>query len=393
MNPAVLAAMAVLAASPVHAKPRAPAATALELPPASSQLTVVMAPREALPATLVRAGFSRAAAAEASAAIADAFDPVNPHPGVTLVLEVSKVAGGMRLERMAIQASGDSNVRVWRDKAGALKAERTHAEVFITPSLVVGVVDGSLYLSMVGAGMTPDQAARVSALFGRNLDLVRDVESGDVFRLVFDRRAAANGIALGPAELVFGEIRTRSGRSTLYRVGDSYVAGEFGPGRALLLRTPIDSARITSGFGLRLHPILGYTRIHQGVDFGAPVGSPVFAAGDGVVEQARWAGGYGRWLKIRHTNVLETAYAHLSAWAAGIRPGVRVRQGQVVGYVGATGLATGPHLHYEVIEAGRPIDPRATALVKAEVPTAAAKAAFRARKAMIDAMIAPLKAG
>jgi murein DD-endopeptidase MepM/ murein hydrolase activator NlpD len=129
------------------------------------------------------------------------------------------------------------------------------------------------------------------------------------------------------------------------------------------------------------------------VDFGAPVGSPVFAAGDGVVEQARWAGGYGRWLKIRHTRALETAYAHLSAWAAGIRPGVSVRQGQVVGYVGATGLATGPHLHYEVIEAGRPIDPKAAARVQAEAPSAAAKAAFRARKAMIDAMIAPLKSG
>jgi murein DD-endopeptidase MepM/ murein hydrolase activator NlpD len=133
--------------------------------------------------------------------------------------------------------------------------------------------------------------------------------------------------------------------------------------------------------------------MHEGVDFGAPVGSPVYAAGDGMVEEARWAGGYGRWVKIRHTQALETAYAHLSAWAAGIHPGARVRQGQVIGYVGATGLATGPHLHYEVIEAGRPVDPRTAALAKAEVPSNAAKAAFRARKAMIDAMIAPLKAG
>ena len=226
------------------------------------------------------------------------------------------------------------------------------------------MVDGSLYLSMVGAGLTPDQAARVTTLFGRNLDLVRDVDTGDVFHLVFDRRAAADGHPLGPPELLFGDIRTRSGRATLYRVGDSYVAGEIGPGRVLLLRTPIEGARITSSFGMRMHPILGFTRMHQGVDFGAPVGSPTYSlAGDEVVEQARWAGGYGRWLKIRHTSVLETAYAHLSAWAAGIRPGVRVRQGQVVGYVGATGLATGPHLHYEVIEAGRPIDPKAAALV------------------------------
>ena len=361
--------------------------------PATSQITVVMGPRETLPATLIRAGLSKAAATEAARAIADAFDTDNPHPGVTQKLEESMAAGGPRLERMSVEASGDANVRVWRDASGILKAELTRAEVYLTPSLVTGVVNGSLYLSMVGAGLAPERAARVSALFGRNLDLVRDVESGDVFRLVFDRPAAANGRALGPTELVFGEIRTRSGRSTLYKVGDSYVPGELGPGRALLLRTPLDTVRITSGFGMRLHPILGYTRMHQGVDFGAPVGSPVFAAGDGVVEEARVAGGYGRWLKIRHTQALETAYAHLSAWAPGIRPGVRVRQGQVVGFVGATGLATGPHLHYEVIEAGHPVDPRATALVKAETPTAAARATFRARKAMIDAMIAPLKAG
>jgi murein DD-endopeptidase MepM/ murein hydrolase activator NlpD len=119
----------------------------------------------------------------------------------------------------------------------------------------------------------------------------------------------------------------------------------------------------------------------------------VFAAGDGVIEAARWAGGYGRWLKIRHAQGIETAYAHLSAWAAGIKPGASVRQGQVVGYVGETGLATGPHLHYEVIEDGRPIDPRTAAMALASRPSAEVKATFRARKAMIDAMIAPLTAG
>lgn len=391
---ACLGAMAALAASPCQAKPRAVSVAPLEASAAAWKITVVMAPHEALPATLVRAGLSKVAAAQAAAAVADTFDVVNSHPGLALGLEVSHaVGGGLRLERMSIQASADASVRVWRNQSGALEAKRTRSEIFVTPRLVSGVVDGSLYLSMVGAGLTPDQAARITALFGRNLDLARDVETGDRFRLVFDHGVAADGRALGPPLLLFGEVRTRAGPSTLYRVGDGYVAGEFGPGRALLLRTPIDGARITSAFGLRLHPILGYSRMHQGVDFGAPVGSPVFAAGDGVVEQARWAGGYGRWLKIRHTRALETAYAHLSAWAAGIRPGVSVRQGQVVGYVGATGLATGPHLHYEVIEAGRPIDPKAAARVQAEAPSAAAKAAFRARKAMIDAMIAPLKSG
>jgi murein DD-endopeptidase MepM/ murein hydrolase activator NlpD len=391
MRGVVLGAVAVLGAGTCLAGTR-PAASPMAVPSTAWKITVVMGPREALPATLARAGLGKAAAAEAAAAVADAFDPVVPHPGQALGLEVSDGPAGLRLERMSIQAA-DVGVRLWRDQGGRLVARRARAEVYVPPQLVGGVVDGSLYQSLVGAGVAPAQAAKVTSLFGRHLDLVRDVESGDRFRLVFDRRMGPGGRPLGPAQLVFGEVRTRAGPATLYRVGETYVAGEFGPGRSLLLRTPIDGARITSNFGPRMHPILGYTRMHQGVDFGAPVGAPVFAAGDGVIEEARWAGGYGRWLKIRHAQGLETAYAHLSAWATGIRPGARVRQGQVVGYVGETGLATGPHLHYEVIEAGRPIDPRAVALAKAEAPTAAAKAAFRARKAMIDAMIAPLQAG
>src|SRR5581483_3655875 len=110
--------------------------------------------------------------------------------------------------------------------------------------------------------------------------------------------------------------------------------------KGLLLRTPVDGARITSGFGMRMHPILGYTRMHQGIDFGVPVGTPVFAAGDGVVEEARWAGGYGRFMKLRHASGWETAYGHLSGWA--VHPGQHVRQGQVIAYSGSTGESTGP---------------------------------------------------
>ena len=127
--------------------------------------------------------------------------------------------------------------------------------------------------------------------------------------------------------------------------------------------------------------------MHQGVDFGASEGAPVLAAGDGVVEEARWAGGYGRWLKIRHAEGLETGYAHLSAWAAGIAPGSRVRQGEVVAYVGATGLATGPHLHYEVFADGQRIDPERARTVIAGGQDAISRVAFRAQKARIDAIV------
>jgi murein DD-endopeptidase MepM/ murein hydrolase activator NlpD len=144
--------------------------------------------------------------------------------------------------------------------------------------------------------------------------------------------------------------------------------------KGFLLRTPVDGARITSLFGIRRHPVLGYTRAHQGVDFGAGTGTPILAAGDGVVLEARRWSGYGNWLRIRHGGGWDTGYGHISRYAPGIRPGMRVRQGQVVAYVGSTGLATGPHLHYEVWLNGARVNP--------------ILAAFKSQKARIDGLLA-----
>ena len=131
---------------------------------------------------------------------------------------------------------------------------------------------------------------------------------------------------------------------------------------------------------MRLHPLLGYTRLHPGIDFGAPSGTPVFAAGDGVVEEARWAGGYGHWLKLKHAQGWETGYGHLSAYASGIKPGTHVKQGQVVAYVGSTGLSTGPHLHYELIRGGAKMDPHSAKLPEGSILNARDIAAFKAEK-------------
>src|SRR5690606_32592935 len=123
--------------------------------------------------------------------------------------------------------------------------------------------------------------------------------------------------------------------------------------KKFLMKTPIDGARISSGFGMRKHPILGYSKLHSGVDFAAPKGTPIYAAGDGVVSKAGWVNGYGNYISVKHANNYETAYAHMNGFAKGMRAGTRVRQGQVIGYVGSTGRSTGPHLHYEIHIAGK----------------------------------------
>ncbi|MDP3594043.1 M23 family metallopeptidase, partial [Phenylobacterium sp.] len=170
--------------------------------------------------------------------------------------------------------------------------------------------------------------------------------------------------------------------------GDVQYFDETGKNiKGFLLRTPVDNARMTSRFGMRRHPILGFNRMHQGIDFGAGSGTPVFAAGDGVVVEARRWGGYGNWVRIRHAGGFETGYAHLSRFGKGVRTGQRISQGQVIAYVGSTGASTGPHLHYEIWQHGKRVNPVGAKVPQGTVLAGGELAAFRAQKARIDRMI------
>lgn len=364
-------------------------------PLSTRRLRIQMRGHESLQAALGRAGLDASQSLAAATALSNDFDTVNPHPGLPLELDVaepSRSAAAPQLLALSLWPTQDIRLSLWRRAGDAFEVRRAEAPVFTAPAAIDGVVEGSFYLSLVGAGVDANTAFRVAGAFGRKLDLSRDIESGDRFRLVFEQRRDADGRVLGWGDPIYAQLTTRSGEARLYGVAGAagspveLVDGQ-NPGRPALLRTPVVDARITSGFGPRMHPILGFTRMHQGVDFAAPLGSPVLAAADGVVEEARWSGGYGRWLKIRHAAGLETGYAHLSAWAPGVGPGGAVRQGQVVGFVGATGMATGPHLHFEVFQQNRRVDPKLLYSSIAQTPGPTDRDAFRAMRARIDAIV------
>jgi murein DD-endopeptidase MepM/ murein hydrolase activator NlpD len=152
------------------------------------------------------------------------------------------------------------------------------------------------------------------------------------------------------------------------------------------MKTPINGARLSSGFGMRRHPILGYSKMHRGTDFAASTGTPIMAAGDGIVDRAGFYGGYGRYVRLRHSGKYATAYGHMSAFARGIRPGARVRQGQVIGYVGSSGASTGPHLHYEVLLDGMQINPMSMRVPTGRNLDGKAMAQFEAERDRIDAL-------
>jgi murein DD-endopeptidase MepM/ murein hydrolase activator NlpD len=201
-------------------------------------------------------------------------------------------------------------------------------------------------------------------------------------------------------DILFAALTLNGVRMPLYRYqrepgrDPEYFTADGKSIKKSLLRTPIESARVSSGFGMRKHPILGYSKMHKGIDFAAPEGTPILASGDGVIEVAGRTGGYGNYVRIRHTDDYETAYGHMSAYGRGIKSGVRVTQGQVIGYVGSTGQSTGPHLHYEIMIDGVQVNPKGVKLDTNMPLTGKAIAAFERARNETDQLMAktPLNA-
>jgi murein DD-endopeptidase MepM/ murein hydrolase activator NlpD len=374
--------------------------TAAEAPTRSAHLQ--SSATESLRVTLRHAGLSVADANGAAFALADLLDPEHPPPGLDFELKMERAdtLEGVRLIELAVSRQGRTAGRLTRAADGSWHF--TKGEDLPPPTPTTGaahedtaVLQGSIEDVLYGeASSTADATIQLKAarLFAARLDMTRDIDLGDTVRLVFTRQFGGDGRVLRAGDLLYAEIDTRQGATRVYRHRRAGGQVEFvdDQGAALehaLLRTPVEKPRITSDFGMRLHPLLGYTRMHQGVDFGAPVGSAVLAAADGVVEDLHWAGGYGRWIKLRHTAGLETGYGHLSAWAPGLRPGESVRQGQVIGYVGSSGLSTGPHLHYEVLEGGRPVDPTTVQATTPAVLSGAERVAFESEKQRVTQLL------
>lgn len=227
-------------------------------------------------------------------------------------------------------------------------------------------------------------------IFANDVDLQRSVASGDSFEALYDDGDAAEH----RKELLYAAITTRNETFRYYRfrTPDDGAVDFYDPNgkssRKFLVRMPLIGAHMTSGFGMRFHPILGYTRMHTGTDFAAPIGTPVFAAGNGTVLSAGWDAGYGRRIELRHANGYETTYNHLSSFARGLKDGERVRQGQVIGYLGQSGLATGPHLHYEVLVNGHFVDPMRVKLARTREIKGPMLVKFKRERDRVDALLA-----
>ncbi|MFC3070837.1 M23 family metallopeptidase [Phenylobacterium soli] len=346
---------------------------------------------ETLEAAILRLGIPAVEARQVVDVLGQAMDTVHIEAGLALEAAVARPRapqGSVRLVGLSLRTGPASALTLSRTFDGALSLRQLDEKIRDDTVAADGAIEGSLYETAEKLGATPAITAQVMKLFSHKLDFQRDIQPGDRFKLVFDRKVTESGRTISAGDLEYAELhgvkfyRFERGRNVEY-------FDETGKNiKGFLLKTPVDGARITSLFGLRRHPVLGYTRAHEGIDFGAGVGTPILAAGDGVVLEARRWGGYGNWLRIRHTAGWDTGYGHISRYAPGIRPGVHVRQGQVVAYVGATGLATGPHLHYEIWRNGARVNPLSTRVPQGSVLAGAELARFRAAKARIDGLLA-----
>lgn len=225
------------------------------------------------------------------------------------------------------------------------------------------LISSSVYEAARGGGMSPNLVVELIRLFSFSIDFQRDMREGDQLEVLYTRRFDENNQLAEEGDIIFAALTNRGKRYAYWRLArdDGSYAYYDADGRSvqrLLMKTPVDGARLSSRFGMRRHPILGYTRLHRGLDFAAPRGTPIYAAGSGTIVALGRNGDYGKYIRIRHRNGYETAYAHMNGYARRLKKGARVKQGQIIGYVGATGLATGPHLHYEVLRHNKPVNPR-----------------------------------
>jgi murein DD-endopeptidase MepM/ murein hydrolase activator NlpD len=305
-----------------------------------------------------------------------------------------------RLLSLHFSPSIEQDVTVARSPEGVFTVQTAQKTLEVHRHRAGATIDSSLYLSAMQAGIPADVVVDMIRMFSYKVDFQRDLHPGDSFEVYYDYYYTPEGQPAKYGAISYARMRLSGNDIALYRYQTDpddpadYFDAKGQSARGMLMKTPVDGARISSGFGSRFHPILGYTRMHKGVDFAVPIGTPVMAAGAGTVQIEGRLGGYGNFLKVNHGNNYATGYGHLSRFAPGLHIGSRVRQGQIVAYSGMTGMATGPHLHYEIFQNGTQVNPLKVRMADGRMLSGSQLRAFLEQRLKTDAVVAntPLEA-
>ena len=296
--------------------------------------------------------------------------------------------------KFSVPITKSTSIEITKDEENRILSKKIITKLYKKTTFVENVIKNNLYKSGIEVKLNPDAIIEFARIFGFEIDFQRDIRKNDYFKIVYDRYLDENGEFVKSGSIHYAHMTVNSREITLYKFGDDEEYGYFdADGKSVekaLMKTPINGARLSSPFGMRKHPILGFNKKHMGTDFAAPMGTPIMASGSGTVTRAKWCGGGGNCIKIKHNSTYETIYAHMKNFAKGIKVGKKVKQGQIIGYVGSTGMSTGPHLHYEVIVNGKKVNSQTLKLPSGKVLKDEERKLFEIHRIKTDVLIAEL---
>jgi len=313
---------------------------------------------------------------------------------IEIIIEKSPSVDKNLVLKFSVPITKSTTIEIYRDSEDKIASKKIITKLYKKKILSENIIKKNLYSSAVNANINPDTIIEFARIFGFEIDFQRDIRKNDYFKILYEKYFDENGEFVKSGGILYAHMSVNGREISLYKFGSDKDYSYFDlNGKSVekaLMKTPINGARLSSPFGMRKHPILGYNKKHLGTDFAAPMGTPIMASGSGTVIRAKWCGGGGNCIKIKHNSTYETVYAHMSSFAKGIKVGKKVKQGQIIGYVGSTGMSTGPHLHYEVIVNGKKVNSQTLKLPSGKVLKDNERTEFEIHRIKTDVLIAEL---
>jgi murein DD-endopeptidase MepM/ murein hydrolase activator NlpD len=320
---------------------------------------------------------------------------INIYSGRKLNLIIKKLEDGSNtLVNLVYPLSSTISIDIRKSQNNFIINENI-LQLYKKEVVVKNTIKNNLYSAAIDAGIEPNIIIEFARIFGFEVDFQRDIRKGDWFEIFYEKFEDDNNKVRDTGKIIYASMFVNGEEINLYNFKYNKMEDHYDiNGKSItksLMKTPINGARLSSSFGMRKHPILGYNKMHRGTDFAAPSGTPIMASGSGTVTRARWCGGGGNCVKIKHNSTYETIYAHMKAFAKGIREGKKVKQGQIIGYVGSTGLSTGPHLHYEVVVNGKKVNSQKLKLPSGKILKGEERKQFELDRIKIDLKLSELR--
>ena len=313
---------------------------------------------------------------------------------IDIIIEKNLSANKNTIEKFSVPITKSTTIAITKDEDNKITSNKIITKLYKKKILSENIIKKNLYASAMEVNINPDTIIEFARIFGFEIDFQRDIRKNDYFKIIYEKYFDENGEFIKSGSTLYAHMSVNGREITLYKFGNDKSYGYFNVnGKSVekaLMKTPMNGARLSSSFGLRKHPILGFSKLHTGTDFAAPMGTPIMASGSGTITRAKWCGGGGNCIKIKHNSTYETIYAHMKSFSAGMKAGKKVRQGQIIGYVGSTGMSTGPHLHYEVIINGKKVNSQKLKLPSGKVLKDDERKQFEIHRIKTDVLIAEL---